>query len=93
VVAFARRHGRGCVVPGVPRLIASLGVREGDLPCGAATWADTRVELPMFKDGAELRDVLAGRAMPVERAGMGVGALLERFPVAVLFQDASAANG
>ena len=93
VVAFARRHGRGCAITVVPRLIASMGVREGEFPCGAAMWADTRVELPMFKDGAELRDVLTGRAMPVERAGMGIGALLERFPVAVLVQDATVAIG
>ena len=38
----------------------------------------------MFKEHAELREVLTGRAIQVERAGIALGVLLERFPVAVL---------
>ena len=84
VVAFARRHGGDSVLTVVPRLVAGLGVRAGGLPHGIEVWADTRVELPMFKDGTELTDVLTGRVARVERGGIALGDLLAAFPVAVL---------
>jgi len=59
-------------------------VGTGELPCGAAVWGDTRIDLPMFKDGSVLRDVLSGREHRVARGGIALGTLLEAFPVAVL---------
>ena len=47
----------------VPRLVASLGVKEGELPCGASTWADTRVEIPFAPRDAQLVDAITGRAI------------------------------
>ncbi|MGH3155034.1 MAG: malto-oligosyltrehalose synthase, partial [Streptosporangiaceae bacterium] len=77
VVAFTRTGGQagapGLVVV-VPRLLARLG---GD-PSSPGTWDGTAVELP---DGP-WTDVLGGGQVPGGAAG--VGALLRRFPVAVL---------
>ena len=67
-----------------PRLIAGLGMREGDLPCGPKVWSDTRIELPMFREGTVLVDVLGGGEHRIEAGGIAVGALTACFPVAVL---------
>ncbi|MDQ3024897.1 MAG: malto-oligosyltrehalose synthase [Pseudomonadota bacterium] len=84
LIAFARRHGGESAVTVAPRLIAGLGVIPGQLPCGEALWRDTRVDLPFFKDGTVLRDVLSGREHRLERGGIGAGELLATFPTAVL---------
>jgi len=84
LVAFARRHGGESVVTVAPRLIAGLGVRTGELPCGQDTWGDTRIELPMLREGTVLVDVLGGGEHRIEAGGIALGALTARFPVAVL---------
>ena len=83
VIAFARRRGKDCIVTVVPRLVASLGVKEGELPCGAL-WGDTRVELPFAGEGVEPRDAISGRVHSLEGNGLALAALLAEAPVAVL---------
>jgi (1->4)-alpha-D-glucan 1-alpha-D-glucosylmutase len=84
LVAFTRRHGGEALVTVAPRLIAGLGVATGAVPCDASLWGDTRIELPMFKEGTVLRDVLTGAELRVASGGLAAAALLARFPVAVL---------
>jgi len=83
-VAYARRHGKQAVVTVVPRLVATLGLEPGELPCGTAVWGDTRVDAPFLAADAELRDVVTGRAVRLEHGGIALGALLAAAPVAVL---------
>jgi GNAT superfamily N-acetyltransferase len=79
LVAFTRRHGGEALLTIAPRLIAGLGVEPGAVPCGASLWSDTRIELPMFKEGAVLRERLhRGRA-----AGGGWRARRRRRPRAL----------
>ncbi len=84
VVAFARRHGGECVITVVPRLVTSLGIRPRALPCGAAVWADTRVEIGFLKEGATLRNAFTERHHRVERGGIDASVLLHDFPIAVI---------
>jgi (1->4)-alpha-D-glucan 1-alpha-D-glucosylmutase len=83
LIAFARRlEGAACITV-APRLIAGLGIRPSDLPCGEV-WGDTRVELPFVADGSELVDAITGMAHRVENGGIRVAQLLGAAPVAVL---------
>ncbi|HET7728949.1 MAG TPA: malto-oligosyltrehalose synthase [Usitatibacter sp.] len=85
LVAFARRHeGETCVTV-APRLMASLGMTPGKVPCGRAVWGDARIDLPFVKDGATLTNVLTGEAHVVEGGGLPLAAVLAGFPTAVLF--------
>ena len=84
VVAFARRLGKDTVVTVVPRLTTTLGVAAGELPCGAAVWGDTRVEMPFLPESARLRDAITGAERRVRRGGIALAELLEAAPVAVL---------
>ena len=82
-MAFARRFEGEVGITVAPRLMASLGLRAGGLPCGDV-WQDTRIELPFVKDGTALRDVVSGTEHVVERGGLDVSRLLAAFPAAVL---------
>ena len=84
LIAFARRHDGHTLVTVAPRMIAGLGVRQGQCPCGPQLWGDARVDMPFLKDGTVLRDVLGGREHRVENGGLDVAALLTDFPAAVL---------
>jgi (1->4)-alpha-D-glucan 1-alpha-D-glucosylmutase len=84
VVAFARRHGGEAIVTVVPRLLAGLGMTGGNLPCGEDAWNDTRIDLPMFKAGTVLADVLTGTEHRLDDGSLSLAALTARFPVAVL---------
>ncbi len=63
--------------------MVGLGVKTGELPCGAI-WEDTRIELPFVAEGAALRDVVTGREHRIGNGGLALARLLERAPVAVL---------
>jgi (1->4)-alpha-D-glucan 1-alpha-D-glucosylmutase len=82
-VAFARRRAGEVCVTVAPRLLVGLGVKTGELPCGA-TWGDARIEIPFVAEGTVLRDVVAGREHRVAGGGLALAELLERAPVAVL---------
>jgi (1->4)-alpha-D-glucan 1-alpha-D-glucosylmutase len=83
-IAYARRHGKDHAIMVVPRLAGSLGLKEGELPCGPSIWADTRVEVPFAARDAELVDVITGRPRRLADGGIALGDLLDRAPVAVL---------
>jgi 4-alpha-glucanotransferase/(1->4)-alpha-D-glucan 1-alpha-D-glucosylmutase len=83
LIAFARRlEGAACITV-APRLIAGLGIRPRELPCGEI-WGDTRVELPFVADGTGLVDAITGTAHRVENGGIRVAQLLGAASVAVL---------
>ena len=83
LVAFARRHEGATCITVAPRLVVSLGINPGDLPCGEA-WGDTRIELPFLDPGAELVDAITGTKHRLARGGIAVAELLRVAPVAVL---------
>jgi (1->4)-alpha-D-glucan 1-alpha-D-glucosylmutase len=83
LIAFARRlEGAACITV-APRLIAGLGIRPRDLPCGEV-WGDTRVELPFLADGTGLVDAITGTTHRVENGGLRAADLLRDASVAVL---------
>lgn len=86
VVAFARHHeGRWAIVV-APRLMTAL-VSEGVWPLGPTVWRDTRITLP---DGApqQWRDALTDGTLG--GAVLDAGAVLARFPVALLVNEDTA---
>ncbi|HSW84126.1 MAG TPA: malto-oligosyltrehalose synthase, partial [Usitatibacter sp.] len=83
LIAFARRFEDAACITVAPRLIAGLGIRPRDLPCGEV-WGDTRVELPFVADGTELVDAITGMAHRVENGGIRVAQLLGAACVAVI---------
>jgi (1->4)-alpha-D-glucan 1-alpha-D-glucosylmutase len=84
VLAFARRHGREASITVVPRLVATLGNEPGTLPCGAAVWGDTRVELPFLARDATLSDAITRRERRVVDGAIALADILDAAPVAVL---------
>jgi (1->4)-alpha-D-glucan 1-alpha-D-glucosylmutase len=84
LVAYARRHAGETAITVAPRLIASLGVRPGVLPCGPEVWSDTRIDLPFLAEGDALHDVLAQRSHTVSAGGIAAADLFAETPVAVL---------
>ncbi len=81
VMAFARRKGPLWAITVVPRLLHSR-VKDGELPLGQEFWADTRLTA---MDGMPSiwRDAIAGEDLVFE-SNCPVGAILQRFPVALL---------
>jgi (1->4)-alpha-D-glucan 1-alpha-D-glucosylmutase len=84
LVAFARRHAGESVVLVAPRLVASLGIRPPDLPCGAGVWKETRLDLGFLRNGTVMRDAFTLRTHTVEEGGLDLAAILAHFPVAAL---------
>jgi (1->4)-alpha-D-glucan 1-alpha-D-glucosylmutase len=83
LVAFARPlEGATCITV-APRLVVSLGIKPGDLPCGDV-WGDTRIELPFVEARAELTDVITGTKHRLVKGGIELADLLRVAPVAVL---------
>jgi (1->4)-alpha-D-glucan 1-alpha-D-glucosylmutase len=85
VCAFWRRHEDQALLAVAPRLIAQLAGEER-FALGAATWGDTRIELP--EAATSLRDELTGRTHAVaEHAGkptLRLAEVLDVLPVALL---------
>jgi (1->4)-alpha-D-glucan 1-alpha-D-glucosylmutase len=84
LVSFARRHEGAVALTIAPRLAASLGIKPGELPLGAAVWSDTRIEVPFLDDGTVLRDALTGREHRVQGGGIRVAEILDQVPVSIL---------
>jgi (1->4)-alpha-D-glucan 1-alpha-D-glucosylmutase len=84
VVAFERRHEGSAWVVVVGRWFASLLANQPQAPVGAATWGDTRVELPALAAGSVLRNLLTGETVAVEAGAVRLAALFETLPFAVL---------
>ena len=93
LVAYARRHGGETAVTVAPRLVASLGIRPGVLPCGEETWGDTRVDLPFLDEGTQLHDVVSRRDHRVAAGGIDAAALFAGTSVAVLVGSARQRRG
>jgi (1->4)-alpha-D-glucan 1-alpha-D-glucosylmutase len=87
VVAYARRAGGAGVVVIAGRLFAALGIHANEFPCGAAVWADTRVELPFLAEGSRLRHAFTGVTYCVESGGLQLGDVCADTPGAVLVYD------
>jgi len=79
VIAFARRHRSEVAITVVPRLGASL-LRENQILFAPPRWRDTTLRLP----GRELLvNVFTGERIDAQ-SPVGLGALLGRFPCALL---------
>jgi len=87
VVTYARRAGGAGVVVVAGRLFATLGIQANELPCGAAVWADTRVDLPFLANGCRLRHVLTGATYRLESGGVQLADVCADTPGAVLVYD------
>jgi (1->4)-alpha-D-glucan 1-alpha-D-glucosylmutase len=93
--AFARQRSALTLLVAAPRLCAGLPRAASQLPVGAVTWGDTRVECP--EDGvAEYRHVLTGARIPVCREGpaptLAAGDLFADLPVGVALAQRSGAT-
>ncbi len=84
VFAFARRAAGRAVVAVVPRLTAKLAGGTDRPPLGPEVWGDTRIMLPWADSGAAWRNCLTGERLAPAGAGIAVGEVLGRFPVALL---------
>jgi (1->4)-alpha-D-glucan 1-alpha-D-glucosylmutase len=87
LVAYARRHGKQVSITIAPRLMASLDITPGRLPCGPDVWGDARVDIPFLDEGDVLRDVISGRGHTVREGGLAVGEVLTTASVAVLVRE------
>jgi (1->4)-alpha-D-glucan 1-alpha-D-glucosylmutase len=83
VIAFARRFEGAACVTVAPRLVSSLGIKPGELPCGEL-WGNTRIELPFLEEGSELTDVITGVRHRIRGGGIDLDVLLALAPVAIL---------
>jgi hypothetical protein len=68
-------------------LFATLAIQANELPCGAAVWADTRVDLPFLANGCRLRHVLTGATYRLESGGVQLADVCADTPGAVLVYD------
>ena len=84
VLAFARTGGNHGVITVAPRLHASLGAGEGELPCGEAIWTDTAVALPCVPAGTRLRNLFTGEELEPENGSLRLARILADAPVAAL---------
>jgi len=76
------------VISVAPRLYAGVTDGSGILLPRTGTWSSTRVDLPEYLRGVELRNVLTGETVRVEerdgKAFVPAGDLIRGFPVALL---------
>ncbi len=63
VCAFLRRNGDEMLLAIAPRLFVDLTGGQARLPVGAATWADTRLNLPPDLAGRTLENLLTGEVI------------------------------
>jgi len=76
ICAFHRSHARGCIIVATTRLPATLERIEG--------WEDTAIVHPPQCHATQWREVLTGRARPVNGNGWPAEYLFEHLPIAVL---------
>ncbi|MFB3925648.1 MAG: malto-oligosyltrehalose synthase [Syntrophales bacterium] len=84
VIAFMRMAAGGRAVTVTPRFLTSL-IREGERPLGHKIWKDTAIAVP---DRASWTNALTGEVLEDSPASLSVGAILSRFPVALLLNEA-----
>jgi (1->4)-alpha-D-glucan 1-alpha-D-glucosylmutase len=88
VCAFVRRREGVCAIAVVPRLVAGLVPKTGEVPLGPPAWQDTALLLPEIAEGQAFRSVFTGETlratMPKGKAALPLGEVLGSFPVALL---------
>jgi (1->4)-alpha-D-glucan 1-alpha-D-glucosylmutase len=88
VVSFLRRSGTEHVLVVVPRLVATLMIRETSFPVGEDIWGDTVVMLPHSLRDRTWTHIFTGNVnSPQEQNGrwvLPVKEILNDFPVAIL---------
>lgn len=88
VCAFARTHEDTALVACVPRLFVRLLNERQEAPVGAAVWSDTRIEVPVPRNGSSYIDVFGGQEITTQPQGdrhwINAAELFSILPVAVL---------
>jgi (1->4)-alpha-D-glucan 1-alpha-D-glucosylmutase len=87
IVAFLRRFEGALALVVAPRLVGPLLDAEGELPMvPPAAWEDTVLLLPELPPGMTMTDALSdGVLHPPDDGRVEVARLLDRFPVALLY--------
>jgi (1->4)-alpha-D-glucan 1-alpha-D-glucosylmutase len=96
VCAFARVAGDQVILSIVPRLVVRLGDGAERPPLGPEVWGDTRLLLPPPFLGRRFLNLFTGEELAPDRhegaPGPLLGAILGRFPVALLWSSEAAAS-
>jgi (1->4)-alpha-D-glucan 1-alpha-D-glucosylmutase len=96
VCAFARVSGGQVLVSIVPRLVVRLADGAERVPVGAEVWGNTRLLLPPPLVGRRFVNLFTGEglapASPEDASGPLLGAILGRFPVALLWSSGPASS-
>jgi (1->4)-alpha-D-glucan 1-alpha-D-glucosylmutase len=91
VCAFARSAGDQVILSIVPRLVVRLGDGAERPPLGPGVWGNTRLLLPPPFLGRRFRNLFTGEELapdsPEGASGSLLGAILGRFPVALLWSS------
>jgi (1->4)-alpha-D-glucan 1-alpha-D-glucosylmutase len=87
VVAYARRHQGAGVIVIAGRLFASMVTQPGALPCGSDVWRDTRVEVPILREGTVLRNALSDRSCRVRSGAVLLADVYDAVPGAALIYE------
>jgi (1->4)-alpha-D-glucan 1-alpha-D-glucosylmutase len=81
---FARVLDSDAVVVCVPRLVATLPRPENQPPVGPNVWEDTQIDVRALPPITAMRDAFTEMTTCVQNGLLDVGAVLGRFPVAML---------
>jgi (1->4)-alpha-D-glucan 1-alpha-D-glucosylmutase len=91
VCAFARVAGNQVILSIVPRLVVRLGDGAERPPLGGGVWANTRLLLPPPFVGRRFVNLFTGEEQSpdshADASGPRLGAILGRFPVALLWSS------
>lgn len=93
VVSFARVLDRQVAIAVAPRLVAGVTSIHRPFPLGADAWRGSRLSIDDLPAGVSLVDVFTGATWRTPEVGwrleLDLGALLARFPVALLVGEAA----
>ncbi|MEM5785797.1 MAG: malto-oligosyltrehalose synthase, partial [Syntrophobacteraceae bacterium] len=84
IVAFARREDSVWSIAVAPRFCTAL-VEEGEYPIGGQVWGDTSVKLPEDAPSTWINAIT--NQTVTGKGSLGVGMILESFPVGLLFSE------
>jgi (1->4)-alpha-D-glucan 1-alpha-D-glucosylmutase len=84
VVAFARTGAARGLVTAATRLHSSLGIGEGELPCGESVWGDTAIDLSFLAEGTRLRHLFTGTGHTVRDGKVRLAEVFSDVPAGVL---------
>jgi (1->4)-alpha-D-glucan 1-alpha-D-glucosylmutase len=96
ICAFARSAGDQIILSIVPRLVARLGDGAERPPLGPGVWGNTRLLLPPQFLGRRFMNLFTGEELAPDghegTSGFFLGAILGRFPVALLWSPEAASS-